>query len=61
MFRSPNLEAARAKRNGGWEGYVQREKTESWLRSRGLTPPNTADGCWELVLNTLTQSLLGDS
>ena len=60
MFRSPNLEVARAKRKSGWETYTQRAKAEVWLRSRGLTPPNTADECWELVVNTLTQPLLGD-
>ena len=60
MFRSPNLAVARAKRKSGWETYTQRAKAEVWLRSRGLTPPNTADECWELVVNTLTKPLLGD-
>ena len=36
MFRSPNLEVARAKRKSGWETYTQRAKTEALLRSRAL-------------------------
>ena len=57
MFRSPDYKAAKERKRNGWESDTQKAKTEAWLRSRGLTPPQTADECWELVLNTLTEAL----
>ena len=61
MFRAPNLEAARARRKSGWESHTQRVKTEEWLRNHDITPPESADEAWELVLRLLLRPITGDS